>query len=250
MNKDTEKNFSASGQFLSFDLIAENYFEKIDELSKNVGFSVSHFAEYKVLDLKTEHIENGLHNKEDLKILNYGCGVGLSDEHLRNHFPNAKIFCCDISPKSLEIAQKNGANLSDVVYSVCDGLTVPFDEEFDIIFISNVMRHIPRDKHRHTLDFLKNFLSDCGFMMIYEFNPFNPVSFYHYLIEDCNYDKINVKIMFQNYTKKLLKDMGYKIKSLKYRFFIPSFLKKFMKLEKYLLKCPLGACYYVIAHKD
>lgn len=86
--------------------------------------------------------------------------------------------------------------------------------------------------------------------MIYEFNPYNPVAYYFYKNEDLRYDEYNVRILSAKNSVKLLKNSGFGDFSVKYRFFIPPFLKQFSDVEKYLLNCPLGANYYVVAKKS
>lgn len=253
MEKDRQlnnENRCATGQYISFDAVAKSYLDMMENLSEKVGYSVEYFTEYKVLDLIKEHKNSTLKNKNDLKILNYGCGIGLSDFYISKNFPNAKIFCCDISTKSLEIAQSRGKNLDNVSYAVCDGIKLPFEENFDIIFIANVLRHIPKQFQTQTLQMLQKSLSDDGFIMIYEFNPYNPVSYYFYKNEDLKYDKYNCRILSAKKLKELLKNSGFENFSLKYRFFIPPFLKQFSQIENYLLNCPLGANYYFVAKKS
>lgn len=243
-------NRCASGQCISFDNVAQNYLAMMENLSEKVGYSVVYFTEYKVLDLIKEYENSVLQGKKYLKILNYGCGIGLSDFYLSKNFPDSKIFCCDISPKSVEIASKRGENLKNVSYAVCDGVKLPFDEKFDIIFLANVLRHVPQQFQVQTLQMLQNSLSDDGFIMIYEFNPYNPVAYYFYKNEDLRYDEYNVRILSAKNSVKLLKNSGFGDFSVKYRFFIPPFLKQFSDVEKYLLNCPLGANYYVVAKKS
>lgn len=236
-----------SKQTITFDKI--EYKEMLQESSKHTGFSVDYFQEYKIKDLKYE-IDNDIHlkSKTSLKILNFGCGIGLSDSYILNIFNsdsiNIELYGCDISEKSIEIAKKQ--NSENVTYMTCNGQKLPFNEKFDIIFIANVIRHIPRKNHIQQIKMLKNALKENGIILMYEFNPFNPVTLYFYNRYDCRYDAENVKIMTPYYAKKLFKDSGFNNIKIRYRFFIPGFMKKFIFMEKYLKNCPLGANYYLI----
>ncbi len=107
------------------------------------------------------------------------------------------------------------------------------------------MRHIPRERQAKQVSILKDALAPGGGIFMYEFNPYNPVAMYYYLKYDCRYDSANVKIMSPSYSIKLFKDAGFRNVNIKYRFFIPGFMKQFIFLEKYLKKVPFGANYYL-----
>ncbi len=182
-----------------------------------------------------------------MKILDYGCGIGMSSPFLQSFFPNSQIFACDISPISIDNAIQNNKNYNNITYKICDGTSVPFQEKFDAIFIANVIRHIPRENHDYTILMLKKSLKKNGLIFMWEFNPYNPVTLYFYHKADCDYDANNVKIMSPFYSKKLFKEAGFENIKIQYRFYIPNKFKKLIFLENYLKNFPLGANYYLIA---
>ncbi len=230
----------------SFDKIADSYKNLVENNSKFINLSIEYLTEYKVKDLSFEIQKESIQYK---KILNFGCGIGLSDPYLEKYFPNTHIVSCDISEKSLEIAKNNNKILKNTEYINLKENPFSFNNEFDVIFIANVIRHIPRINQLNIMNDLYKSLKKNGMIMIYEFNPYNPYTFYVYMKDDKNYDSDNVKIITPSYTRKLLKETGFKNLETKYRFYIPGQLKRFMFFENYLKKLPFGANYYITARK-
>jgi ubiquinone/menaquinone biosynthesis C-methylase UbiE len=80
-----------------FDKFADGYNEAIvEELGK--------FGKYRdtAFIYKVKYLKNIL--KEPMNILDFGCGVGSFIPYLHNYFKNAKIYGCDVSSESIEIA--------------------------------------------------------------------------------------------------------------------------------------------------
>lgn len=233
-------------QSITFDKMAHNYNEFVSNQLSKTGFDLNYVTWYKVNDFNFEMNKCSV-NFENANILDYGCGIGISSPFFQRFFPKSQVFACDISSASLEKAIKNNKNYNNITYKICDGTSVPFQEKFDAIFTSNVIRHIPRENHDYTISMLKKSLKKNGFIFMWEFNPYNPVALYFYHKADCDYDKNNVKIMSPFYSKKLFKKAGFENIKIQYRFFVPNKFKKLIFLENYLKNLPLGANYYLIA---
>ena len=125
-----------------FDKIAEN----LDDLVKE-GLGI--FAKYRelILAYKAEYLKFLLHN-EPRTILDFGCGVGLQIPYFKEYLPNAKIYGCDVSGKSIMAAQKK---YSDCDLSVIDnvGDLEQYKGKIDCVFISAVLHHIPPEEHEY-----------------------------------------------------------------------------------------------------
>jgi 16S rRNA G1207 methylase RsmC len=69
---------------------------------------VGKFAKYRntIFVYKADYLKHLLEN-EPKSILDFGCGIGLFIPYLHDSFKNAKLYGCDISSKSIEIAKKN-----------------------------------------------------------------------------------------------------------------------------------------------
>ena len=235
-------------QNIAFDKMAEGYEDFLKDNLQNTGFDYDYVQRYKVLDVLFE-AQNRLKSIENINILNYGCGIGIADKYLRELFPSAHLTSCDISSESIKQAQKDNAGINDLEYKLIDGKSLSFDKKFDVVFIENVMRHIPRANQVETIKMIKENLNDGGFIIMYEFNPFNPVAYYCYRKYDRSYDPENVRIMTPAYSKKIFKSAGFEKNEIIYRFFVPNCFKGLVGIEKYLKKCPIGANYYLIAQK-
>ena len=137
-----------------------------------------------------------------MKILDFGCGVGCSDPYLSHYFPKSDIYACDISDESIKFAQKENSWIKNLKYSIYDGNKLPFDEKFDVIFVANVFHHIPRELQQRTIDMLKESLAENGMLIIFEHNPYNPVTDLLALLTDYRYDK-NTNLLTPVYMKKI-----------------------------------------------
>lgn len=230
-----------------FDEFSKSYDKGHKDSVKISGFTPDYFHEYKIIEL-SNYLKslNIIHENGQFNILNFGCGVGGSDPYLSSYFPNAQIFGCDISTKSIEEAKKNNHTLKNVTYADYDGDRIPFDIKFDVIFVANVFHHIPRNLQEKSLKLLKNSLAEGGFLIIFEHNPYNPLTVLLALLTDFRYDP-NTNLLTQSYLKKILKRASFKEYSVKYKIFFPGFLRRFVPLEKYLCNVPIGAHYYIIS---
>jgi hypothetical protein len=88
------------------------------------------------------HIEKD-HNKEQLKILDFGCGDGAFIKCLIDDGVNADFFGTDVSSTMINLARQNISN-SKVELFVADGFNLPlnFQIKFDIIHLDSVLHHI------------------------------------------------------------------------------------------------------------
>lgn len=226
--------------------MADKYKKLVEDSLKGTGFDIEYITEYKIKDLKTE-ISFYFQKEDEFNILDFGCGIGLSTQYIEKEFPKSNVFACDISEKSIEKAIFSNKN-ARTQFKICNGKELPFSEKFDVIFLGNVIRHIPRENQKETLQLLKNSLKENGIILMYEFNPFNPVTLYYYMIDDYRYDP-NVKIMTTFYARKLFKSIGFSSVKTRYSYFIPNVFKKLLFLEKYMRKIPIGANYYIVVQK-
>ena len=107
--------------------------------TNKTGFCFDYIQEYKILDLKSE-AEKYFDINSNLKILDFGCGIGLSIPYLRKHFKNSVIYGCDYSEKSIEKCIDKNKTIDNLYVLNSNGIDVPFEEKFDIIFIANVIK--------------------------------------------------------------------------------------------------------------
>jgi len=181
---------------LSFDSFATSYDRELkDSLGPFCNKNISLFAEYKI-----KKVASSL-SYIPANILEFGCGTGRNSFFMQKWFPGSTIYGCDISEKSLEIAQSiNPAVHYDKITSTTD--LSRYKQPFDCIFVSNVFHHIPFNEHQIWLDALYGILSKNGTIFIFEHNPYNPVT--KYIFKNSEIDK-GAAMLYPSYCYKLLK---------------------------------------------
>tara|TARA_Y100000588_G_scaffold337524_1_gene379041 strand:+ start:318 stop:779 length:462 start_codon:yes stop_codon:yes gene_type:complete len=151
----------------------------------------------------------------------------------------------DVSEKSLALARNRFGSLAEL--NLFDGEFLPYtDELFDVAIAACVFHHIPFKKHVHLIQEISRTLRYGGIIMIYEHNPYNPLT--RYAVNTCPFDE-NAVLLRKNEVKKLLENTGLQTIIEEYRVFFPKFLKILRPLEQYLKWLPLGGQYFVVAKK-
>ena len=186
------------------------------------GFEPAYFHEYKCRELADCLRSKGLLDQK-IKLLNYGCGTGNSEKYIKKYLPNASIFSVDVSEESIKVAREANKDLSDVTFEPFDGSTIPYQIEFDVIFIANVFHHIRHEKHVSILTTLHEKLKKGGLLFIFELNPLNPLTMLVAIRNDYRFDK-DAKLLNPFYTKRILSKAGFAEKNIKYTIFFPQFL--------------------------
>ena len=228
-----------------FDSFAHDYDSLQKENVKASGYSTSYFAEYKIKEVASHLASIGLAEKR-INLLNYGCGIGNSERYIRKHLPKSVIYSVDTSPKSIEYARERHKDLQNIYFSVLGGQKVPFNLSFDVIFIANVLHHIPRAQHLSTLCMLNQALNPSGHLFLFEHNPLNPVTVR--AVKACPFDK-GVVLLSPLYARGVLSQARFDRTNLRFTLFFPKALEFLTPAEKYLRRVPLGAQYYFIARK-
>lgn len=222
-----------------FDKIADLYQEQHKKNLHMSGEPPEYFSEYKISDL-AKYIETK--NLCSTHILDFGCGIGNSIEFFRKYFPNSKLYCADISERSIEIAKSRFPG-NEIYLKINDSIPVP-PESFDIIFTACVFHHIDFDSHKKWLSEIKRAIKKEGIFVIYEHNPLNPLTIY--AVNTCPFD-INAKLIKASTMKSTLINEGWTATEIEYKLFFPSFLKALRPLEKYLSRFFLGAQWRLIS---
>jgi SAM-dependent methyltransferase len=229
-----------------FDSFAHDYAALHNENVKAFGYPTSYFAEYKIKEVASHLATIGL-AEERIKLLNFGCGIGNSEDYIRKYLVESVIYSVDISPKSIEYTRERHKNLENIYFGVFGGRAIPFNLSFDVIFIANVLHHVPRAQHLRILRMLNQALSPSGHLFIFEHNPLNPVTVR--AVKACPFDK-GVKLLSPVYVRKVLSQAQFNRRTLRFTLFFPKALEFLTPAEKYLRKVPLGAQYYFIAGKN
>jgi trans-aconitate 2-methyltransferase len=107
----------------------------------------------------------------DSNVLEIGCGIGTLTYLLLRRIKTGKIEATDISPKSIQFAQKHlkAANLS---FSAADILQFePHQKLFDRILLFDVLEHIPMEQHGQVFQRISQWMNDESLLLINIPNP-------------------------------------------------------------------------------
>ncbi len=198
-----------------------------------------YFAEYKV-----RHVVRRLGAtaaRMDLRLLDYGCGIGRSLAIFREALASAELWGYDPSPRSIEKAshQSGGARLTS------DAQDLPA-AAFDVVFAANVFHHIPAAERAAALAGCGELLRAGGRVFLFEHNPLNPAT--RWVFERCPFDR-GARMLARREACALAAAARLRIVHSPYTLFFPKPLAFLRPLERTLGWLPLGAQYCVEMEK-
>jgi SAM-dependent methyltransferase len=227
-----------------FDKFADEYRQLHAQNIRLSGEDPEYFAEYKIADLA--RILSGELTACDPAVLDFGAGIGKSVPYFHKYFPRPRIVCLDVSAKSLEIGRSRFGDAAKFVHF--DGARVPFpDNSFDVAFLACVLHHIPQGEHISILKELHRVVRADGALLIYEHNPYNPLTVH--AVNSCVFDA-NAKLLKARELAASIRAAGFNQPVVRYRIFFPHALRSLRGLEPWLAWLPLGAQYCVYARNN
>jgi SAM-dependent methyltransferase len=227
---------------VEFDTYAEAYREHVSRaLPPGVG-EVDAFARVKVWHL-IRAIDAVFPGHREVRILDAGCGIGLTDRYLKAAYPNITGF--DVSPKSVELAAQANPGLS--YYSEPSG-HLPFeDSRFDVVFAICVVHHVPPAEWLSFFGQLHRVLKPGGLLAIYEHNPWNPAT--QWVVSRCEFDRDAV-LLSSSQCRTLAGTAGFSEPCIRNLLFLPLESPLWCSWERRLFsRLPIGAQYEFIARK-
>jgi len=233
------KTKSEAPEKVDFDNYAGKYESTLEKQLNFFGEENSYFAEYKVQIVRESYAE-----KLPLNILEFGCGIGRNLKFFSKYFPDSKIYGCDISQASLDIAHSENPDVT--LFPLTDENKGRHDNIFDLVFISCVFHHIAPDLRNDAMSNIFNMLNQNGIAFIFEHNPYNPVT--RHIVNTCEWDTDAI-LLNMTESVNLFKDAGLKVTDKNYTLFFPAQLGFLRPAEKLLKKIPMGGQYYVKGEK-
>lgn len=226
-----------------FDNYAEDYAATVQDVIGASGESVEFFAA-----LKIDLMQRELATSAVSHILDFGCGVGNTTREIAARFPRARTVGYDPSGESIAVARRLPApEGADTSFVTGDGRTLPFeDASFDAVFTACVFHHIEEKDHAHWARELLRVLRPGGSFLIFEHNPFNPLT--RRVVRDCPFDE-GVVLLRPRYARRLLQSAGFTASPPRFYFFYPHALRALRPTERLLRWLPLGAQYYVVGKR-
>ncbi len=222
----------------AFDHFATDYREVH---SANLGLSgeePTYFAEYKVRE-----VARCLGGAKVRRILDFGCGIGGSMPFFQKYFSHSRLLGVDISKESLRQAELIYRHYAEFRH-LTEGDFPVEDESCDLAFAACVFHHIPPDRHRVSLENIRNCMTLNGHFFLFEHNPLNPLTVH--AVNTCPFDADAILIRGKEMVHRV-QAAGFKNVRLRYCTFFPRALSVLRPLEPHLAWLPLGAQYYVQA---
>ncbi len=224
-----------------FERHKETYRQEIQKSISFIGQDLDFFTRVKVnclLDLTRRYVGDPTR----LKILDVGCGVGITDRYLTGHFK--KLDGIDLSPGVVRKAKSLNPKGSYRHYA---GKTLPYPSgSIDVTFAVCVMHHVaPEGLSRFASEAARVTKKD-GLIVIFEHNPLNPLT--QIAVSRCEMDNDAI-LLGMGKVQRLLVENAHIVES-NYILFTPFQAPFFRSLDRYLGWLPFGAQYYVAAKKD
>lgn len=223
---------------LNFDNYSETYKKHVENSVKFSGLPLDFFAAAKAKIL-SETASTHFSDKDNLSLLDVGCGVGVIHSLLKPIFRN--ISGVDISAASIEHARMENPDLD---YRTYNGTKLPYPQgAFDVATTICVMHHVPPAEWQAFMQEMKRVVRPGGLVCVIEHNPFNPLT--RLAVMRCEFDRDAILLSARR-TERLMFDAG--LSMVKSRFFLlfPSVARAARAIEKRLGRLPIGAQYLTV----
>lgn len=220
-----------------FDEYSKDYKKLLTNSFPKLFRQIEYYTEYKI-----KKIFNLRKNLKTKKILDFGCGIGMSFNFLFKYFPTAKIWGYDNSSFSIKQIKKK---LSFRLNLTSNLNKIP-KKYFDVIIVANVFHHIKHNEHKKTLNILKKLLNKNGAIYIFEHNKLNPIT--NIIFSNSYLDRYAKMVPLNNFylnSKKCNMRITKKI----YTLYFPKLLSFLNIFEKFINWIPLGAQYLIVLKK-
>ncbi len=179
-----------------------------------------------------------------VRVMDFGCGVGLAIPLLLEAFPGSHVVGIDVSSESVRIARERHRGCDRVQIAAPSELAAG---DFDLVYASGVFHHIPTVERPGAAKFIWDTLRPGGVVVIAEHNPWNPAT--RYLVRTCPFDEDAVLLRRREVTT-VLETTGFQIVARDFVSFFPGPLRPLQRFEPWLRGVPLGAQYIVMARRD
>jgi len=225
-----------------FDRFADAYARHIEDAIPLINCKADAFSLIKASRI-TDYLQETFPSHEDLHLLDAGCGVGMTDEILKQSYP--RITGLDVSDRSLSIASKRNPEINYVSY---DGHRFPFKAEcFDVVFAICVLHHIAPSQWANFVNEAERVLKPGGVLMIFEHNPLSPLT--RWIVARCEFDR-DATLMPASVCRRIVQSSSFNKITTSYLLFAPSLNKTWQQFEtRVLYRLPVGAQYSVYATK-
>ena len=167
---------------MDFDKFCGNYKETLNNSFGILGKD-TFFDSYKITCVKDRVAKNDT----GYDILDFGCGIGKIAGLLAREFSKSTVYGYDISKECLATAKRQNSGIKNLCF--IDNLSN--GQKFDLILAAGVFHHIKAKERITILSQLKEILKSGGRIIVFEHNPFNPLT--RHIVNRCLFDNSNFK---------------------------------------------------------
>jgi SAM-dependent methyltransferase len=227
----------------AFDAYAVDYESSLQQGLSVSGESSDYFASGRVRWLRRRlmQMDSSLHPIH--AVLDFGCGTGNSVPWLKREFQTHSLVGIDTSERSLVQARSRFA--SEQVRFETVQKFVP-QSEMDLAYCNGVFHHIPVEQRAAAASTVFDSLRPKGWFAFWENNPWNPGT--RYVMSRIPFDRDAIPMSLIE-AKRLLRRVGFEVRSVDTCFYFPRCLRCMRWLEPKLSWLPLGAQYLVLAQR-
>ncbi|MGY4472639.1 class I SAM-dependent methyltransferase [Bradyrhizobium sp. USDA 3364] len=219
-----------------FDAYTANYNEEINKALNFSGLDIDFFARVKN-DYLVDILDARQGGAAKAELLDVGCGVANAHKQLTDRV--GRISGVDVSSASIAVARQRNPGIH---YEVFDGTHLPFgNKSFDCAFAINVFHHVPIALRSALVADVRRVLRPGGLFVIFEHNPFNPVT--RRIVNTCEFDKDAVLLKRRD-SETLLDSAGFNDISTRYIFSVPAAGPLLRRVDRLFSLLPFGAQYY------
>lgn len=214
----------AGGSGHKFDAYAAGYDALVDRSIEASGESKQYFLDYKLACLER------IGAKPDEPVLDYGCGIGNLSACLAGRFHSVEGY--DPSPESLKVARQQAPT---AVFH--ESTATIAERRFGLAVLSSVLHHIAPSERSRILSEVRQKLAPGGRLVVFEHNPWNPVT--RRAVAACPFDDDAI-LLWPGELRQLFRATGYQDVRQDYIVFFPRALAALRPLEPRLSWLFLG----------
>lgn len=231
-----------------FDAYAQDYAGGMDNPIKSLlGDSADSFIAVKLRWLLRRFPDLGDQDRT-FRLLDYGCGTATLLRLMAAKGLKATLIGCDVAPGMLEAAARTwpaSIPLPDLHRQ--HGTHVPLpSESIDLIIVSSVLHHVPRQDRPVVYRELHRLLRPAGRLVVFEHNPLNPVT--RYVVAHTPIDQNAILLRSREVHAGLIAERFSDV-STSYLMFLPPRLHHLAALEAAIAWLPLGGQYATTARR-